>query len=169
MSSPQSSPEETRPPQATLTGEESGTPLPALTAAEQAAAMVGYRAILRRVDRLIVAVGMAALAASAFFSDWQLSAGLLAGVVLGGLNFRWLAASVDAIGERIVNRHSRERGGTAVLRGIVRIFLMALVAYGIFSCSVRSLVGYLAGLAMPVFALMCEAAYEFVAANRRTS
>jgi hypothetical protein len=30
-------------------------------------------------------------------------------------------------------------------------------------------VGFLAGLAMPVIALMCEAMYEFVASYRRSS
>jgi hypothetical protein len=29
--------------------------------------------------------------------------------------------------------------------------------------------GFLAGLAMPVIAMMCEAVYEFVASNRRSS
>ncbi|MDR3764246.1 MAG: ATP synthase subunit I [Acidobacteriota bacterium] len=146
--------------------EAAGEPL-TLTAAEQAAEMAAYERTLRRVQRGTLWLGAAGTLASLWLS-WPVAVGVLLGAVFGLVNFRWLAASVNAIGERIVNQHSSERGAAAVVRGVARIFLMALVAYGIFSCSVRSLVGYLAGLAMPVFALMCEAAYEFVAGNRRT-
>jgi hypothetical protein len=97
------------------------------------------------------------------------AAGLLFGTLLGWINFRWLAASVNAIGERIVKLKSQEHGAAVVARGVGRIFLMALAAYGIFIYSVPGLVGFLAGLAMPVVALMCEAVYEFVAGNRRSS
>ena len=91
------------------------------------------------------------------------------GTVLAGINFRWLAASVNAIGERIVEGRSRERGAAVLARGVGRIFLIALVAYVIFTCSLRGLIGFLAGLTMPVVAIMCEAVYEFVASNRRSS
>ena len=60
-------------------------------------------------------------------------------------------------------------GATIVARGVGRIGLIVLVAYGIFECSVRGLMGFLAGLAMPVIAMMCEAAYEFVVSIRRPS
>jgi hypothetical protein len=91
------------------------------------------------------------------------------GTLLAWINFRWLAASVNAIGERIVKIKSQERGAAVVARGVGRIFLIVLFACVIFTCSVRGLVGYLAGLAMPVVALMCEAVYEFVASIRRSS
>jgi hypothetical protein len=86
---------------------------------------------------------------------------------MGWLNFRWLAASVNAIGERIVNVKSRERGASVVIRGVGRIFLIVLVAYAIFAYSPHGLAGFFAGLAMPVVALMCRAMFEFVAINRR--
>jgi hypothetical protein len=100
---------------------------------------------------------------------WAVAAGMLLGTALGWINFRWLAASVNAIGERIVKVKSQERGAAVVARGVGRIFLIALFAYGIFACSVRGLMGFLAGLAMPVIAMMCEAVYEFVASIRRSS
>jgi hypothetical protein len=56
-----------------------------------------------------------------------------------------------------------------VARGVGRILLIGLFAYVIFTCSVHGLMGFLAGLAMPVIAMMCEAVYEFVAINRRSS
>jgi hypothetical protein len=131
--------------------------------------MAAYAATVRRIEFLIGVVGAVGAAAVAWPLGWAVAGGVVAGTVLGWINFRWLAASVNAIGERIVKVKSRERGAAVVARGVGRIFLIALVAYVIFTCSVRGLVGFLAGLAMPVIALMCEAAYEFVASNRRSS
>lgn len=131
--------------------------------------MAAYRTTVRRIEWIIAVVGAVCAAAVAFTLGWVLSAGVAAGTVLGWVNFRWLAASVNAIGERIVKVKSRERGAAVVARGVGRIFLIALFAYVIFTYSVRGLIGFLAGLAMPVIALMCEAVYEFVASNRRSS
>ena len=131
--------------------------------------MAAYAETLRRVERITGVAGVACALAAIWPFGWALAGGVAFGSFMGWLNFRWLAASVNAIGERIVNIQNKERGAYVVVRGVGRIFLIALVAYGIFSCSVRGLVGFLAGLAMPVIALMCEAVYEFVAGNRRSS
>jgi hypothetical protein len=131
--------------------------------------MAAYARTLRRVERLTVAAGVTCSAAAAWPFGWAVAAGMIVGTGLGWVNFRWLAASVNEIGERVVKGASSERGAAVVVRGVGRIFLIAIVAYGIFTCSVRGLVGFLAGLAMPVLALMCEAAYEFVASNGRSS
>ena len=147
---------------------------PDLASAEpNPAEMAQYDAMLARVERGILIAGavctLGALVPLGWPLGWKMAAGLALGTVMAWLNFRWLAQGVNAIGERIVYAGSRERGRGAVVRGIGRIFLIAIVAYGIFSCSVRGLVGFLAGLAMPVLALMCEAAYELFAARRRSS
>jgi len=131
--------------------------------------MADYAAKMRRVEWMIGGVGLVFAAAVVYPLGWILAAGVLLGTVLGWINFRWLASSVNAIGERIVEGRSRERGAAVVARGVGRIFLIALVAYVIFTCSLRGLVGFLAGLTMPVVAIMCEAVYEFVASNRRSS
>lgn len=131
--------------------------------------MAEYSATVRRLEWMIGGAGTVCAAAVAKPLGWMLAAGVLLGTVLGWINFRWLARSVNAIGERVVGGKSRERGAAVVARGVGRIFLIALFAYGIFSCSVRGLVGFLAGLTMPVVAVMCEAVYEFVASNRRSS
>ncbi len=131
--------------------------------------MADYGATVRRIERMIVIVGVACAVAAIWPMGWPLAVGVVIGTALAWINFRWLAASVNAIGERIVRAKSEERGAAVIARGVGRIFLIALVAYVIFSCSVRGLVGFLAGLAMPVAALMCEAVYEFVASNRRSS
>jgi hypothetical protein len=139
--------------------------------------MAGYGATLHRIEWMIFAAGLVCAAAVAWLVGWAAAVGMLIGILLGWINFRWLASSVNAIGERIVDPKGRtkrvgakrERGAKVVARGVGRIFLMALFAYVIFTCSLRGLVGFLAGLAMPVIAIMCEAAYEFVAVNRRPS
>ncbi len=131
--------------------------------------MAGYASTMRRIERMIGAAGLVCALAAAWPLGWPLAAGILFGTLVGWINFRWLAASVNAIGERIANLKSTERGAAVVARGVGRIFLMALAAYVIFIYSVPGLMGFLAGLAMPVVAIMCEAVYEFVASNRRSS
>jgi hypothetical protein len=131
--------------------------------------MVGYATTVRRIEFLIAVAGVVCATVVAWPLGWPLAVGVLIGTALGWINFRWLARSVNAIGERIVKVKSNEMGASVVARGVGRIFLIAVFAYGIFTCSVRGLVGFLVGLAMPVIALMCEAVYEFVASNRRPS
>lgn len=128
------------------------------------------RATLRRIERMILAAGGLCGAAAAWPLGGVVAVGILLGTLLGWLNFRWLAASVNAVGERIARASDEPRraasGASIMVRGIGRIVLIALVAYGIFAWSLHALVGFLAGLAMPVAAMMCEAAYEFAAGRR---
>ena len=131
--------------------------------------MASYWDIVRRVERMIAVAGVVVAAAVAWPLGWVVAVCLLLGAALAWINFRWLAVSVNAIGERIVKARSRERGAAVVARGVGRICLIALCAYVIFSYSVRGLVGFLAGLTMPVIAMMCEAVYEFAASYRRPS
>ena len=131
--------------------------------------MAGYRSTLRRIEWMIGCSGVVSALAVIRPLGWAPAAGLLFGSLVAVINFRWLAASVNAIGERIVDLRSKERGAAVVVRGVGRIFLIALAAYVIFICSVPGLVGFLAGLAMPVVAIMCEAVYELVASYRRPS
>lgn len=131
--------------------------------------MAEFARTVRRIERMIAVAGLICAAAAAWALGWQPAVGVLAGTLVGVVNFRWLAATVDAVGARVVNAGSRERGGAVVVRGMGRIFLMALAVYGMFRWSVPGLVGFMAGLAVPVLAMMCEAAYELVAGIRRTS
>lgn len=163
---PEDSPEEKRAEPRPEDWQESGELGYAEVSAQELAA---YGVMVRRIEWMIGAAGAVCAAAVAWPLGWVVSAGVLLGTALGWINFRWLAASVNAIGERIVKIKSEERGAAVVARGVGRIFLIVLFAYVIFTYSVRGLAGYLAGLAMPVIALMCEAMYEFVASNRRSS
>lgn len=129
--------------------------------------MAAYTATVRRIERMILVAGVVSTVAVLWPLGWALALGLLVGTALAWINFRWLAASVNALGERITKAHSQEKGAAVIVRGVGRIFLMALVGYVIFTCSVRGVVGFLTGLAMPVVALLCETVYELFAAGRR--
>jgi hypothetical protein len=144
-----------------------------LSPAEAAREMALCRQTLRRIEWMIAVAGAAGAAAVLRPLGWAVAAGVLLGAALGWINFRWLAASVNAIGERIVRARGEDRrapgSGAIAARGVGRIALIVLFAYGIFECSVRGLIGFLAGLAVPVVAMMCEAVYEFVVSIRRPS
>ena len=86
--------------------------------------------------------------------------GFAAGAAISCLNFRALQRSVEALGDRIVNRQSREKGGRIVLRFLLRYGLVGGVAYAIFMGSVLAFHGFLWGLCLPVAAMMIEAALE---------
>ena len=87
-----------------------------------------YGETIRKLEWMIGGAGVVCAAAVIWPMGWAVAVGVLLGTVMGWLNFRWLAASVNAIGERIVNVKSHERGASVVIRGVGRIFLIVLVA-----------------------------------------
>ncbi|MGA2257717.1 MAG: ATP synthase subunit I [Thermoguttaceae bacterium] len=119
---------------------------------------------LSRIRRFTVALGIVATVAAACVGSRALAVGVAAGSVLGYLNFRWLTASVEALGERIAERQMRESAATVMARFLLRYVLVAVVGYVIFKRSKVSLVGALAGFCLPVAATLCEAVYELYGA-----
>jgi len=95
------------------------------------------------------------------------AAGFFLGALISWVNFKSLARSVEGLASRIVEAHSRERGGTVVLRFLLRYVLVGIVAYAIFRGSSQAFRGFLFGLCLPVGAMLCEAAWEAYAALRR--
>ena len=67
---------------------------------------------------------------------------------------------VTALADRATESGQPQSSGGVVLRFLLRYVLMALGAYVIFTVSPASLYGLLAGLFLPVAAIVCEAAYE---------
>jgi hypothetical protein len=126
-----------------------------------------YEHAIERMQRAMLAAGAIVVAIAAVFFGVAAAAGALLGAVLSWHNFRWLAKTVNALGERITTGQSRERGGLIVFRFTARILLLGVGAYAIFKYSRGSLYGYLAGLCVPVPALFCEAAYELFVSYRR--
>jgi ATP synthase I chain len=98
---------------------------------------------------------------------WPVAAGFAIGCVLSIYSFWALSRSVQALAERITQHGSRESGGRIVALLLFRYGVMGAVAYGIFKGSVAAVYGLLGGLALPVAAIFCEAAFELYVAVRR--
>ncbi len=124
---------------------------------------------LPRIRRIMLGLaGIGTLTCLGLFR-WQVTAGFVIGAVISYLNQSWLERAIAALGERIVNRQSSERGGVIVLRALLRYVLIAVGAYVIFNVSLAALDGFLGGVFLPMAAVACEVAAEmFVLLRRRT-
>jgi hypothetical protein len=122
---------------------------------------------LPRIRRfMLILMGSGALVCVVFFR-WAVLAGFLIGAVVSYLNQRWLEGAIEALGERITQQQSRERGGIIVVRAVLRYLLIAAGAYVIFSVSLSGLYGFLGGALVPIAAIACEVAVEIFIALRR--
>jgi hypothetical protein len=101
-----------------------------------------------------------------WFDGWAGAIGVAAGSAVSYVNFRALARSVEALADRVVNRHSQEKGRVIVFRFLLRYGLVAIVAYAIFRGSTLAFRGFLWGLCLPVAAMMVEAGVEAYVAFR---
>jgi hypothetical protein len=116
------------------------------------------------------------LAGTAFaFWRWHSAVGLafLVGCAVGGLNTYWLARSTASFARRAVQsadvgRESQRPGATGILlQYVLRYALVGIAAYAILKSSVFSILGFFAGLFIPVASLMFEAFYEAWVSYRR--
>jgi hypothetical protein len=121
---------------------------------------------LSRMFRTLLIVSVLLAIPAFWLYGWIGAIGFAAGAVVSALNFRALQRSVEALADRIVDRHSREKGGRIVLRFLLRYGLVAAVAYAIFECSRVAFHGFLWGLCLPAAAMMIEAVVEAVVAFR---
>ena len=66
---------------------------------------------LARIRKFLLALsGIGILVCLAFFR-WPATVGFVVGAAISYLNQRWLERAIEALGERITNQQSRERGG----------------------------------------------------------
>ena len=93
--------------------------------------------------------------------------GFLAGGVIAILNFISLKKLVIAFADRVIASEGTLRSSGLVLRFVLRYGLVAVAAYAIFKSSAMSAYGLLAGLGLPVPAIMIEAGYELYGSLRR--
>jgi hypothetical protein len=103
-------------------------------------------------------------------SGYRMGIGFALGSAISGLNFYWLKRAINAFADRatqaVSDENERDSRGAAT-RFLLRYALIGLVAYAIFKSSIVSLSGLMAGLFVPVAAILCEAVYETFVALRR--
>lgn len=126
-----------------------------------------YSGALARIMFLLPILGLASLPVLLWRWHWPVAAGFAVGALLSIYSFWSLSRSVQALAERITEGGSRESGGRIVALLLLRYVVIGAAAYGIFRGSIAAVYGLLGGLALPVAAIGCEAAYELYVALRR--
>lgn len=126
----------------------------------EVALLAGAERRLGRVILLLVPAGTAV-------TFWQWGAGMAAAFAFGGvlayLNYRWIVAVVDAL----VQAQAAHIPRRTYAKLFLPLALLVLVLYVIFSRSLLSLAGVVAGLLLLVVAVMAEAVYEIYLAVRK--
>lgn len=126
-----------------------------------------YARAIPRMMKVMLVAGAFLLVPVYWRYGWTGAIGVAAGSAVSYINFRTLVSGVKALGDRIVNQDSKERGWLIVLRFLVRYGLVGIVAYAIFKSSASAFRGFLWGLCLPVAALMAEAVVEAWMAFRK--
>ena len=126
-----------------------------------------YARAIPRMLRTMLVVGVLLVAPVYWHYGWVGPIGVAAGAAVSYINFRTLIRGVEALGDRIVNQESKERGWAVVARFLVRYGLVGIAAYAIFKGSALAFRGFLWGLSLPVAAMMVEAGVEAWVAFRR--
>ena len=126
-----------------------------------------YSGAYARIVRFMLVLGIVATVAVLARFGLIVAAGFAVGCAIAFVNFHWLKRVVSALADRASSTGERQSSKGVVLRFLLRYFLIALGAYAIFKISRDGLYGLLAGLFLPVGAILMEAAYELYAALRR--
>ncbi len=126
-----------------------------------------YSGAYGRIVRLMLVLGVALTGAALLRFGAMVAAGFAAGCMIAMLNFHWLKTVAAAVVDRAANTGKSQSTKGIVGRFLFRYLLVAGAAYVIFRISLASLYGLLAGLFLPVAAIMLEAVYEVVVALRR--
>ena len=126
-----------------------------------------YSGAYARIIRFMIALGIVATGAVLVRFGIAPAGGFVVGCAIGFLNFHWLKRVVSAFADRATATGEGQSSTGVVARFMLRYFLIALAAYAIFTISRDSLYGLLAGLFLPVGAILVEAGYELYAALRR--
>jgi hypothetical protein len=126
-----------------------------------------YSGAYARIIRFMVGLGIVGAVALLVRFGVAVAAGFLVGCGIAFVNFHWLKRVISALADRATASGERQSSSGVVARFLLRYFLIALAAYAIFKISRDSLYGLLAGLFLPVGAILMEAFYELYAALRR--
>ena len=126
-----------------------------------------YAGAYARIVRLMFVLGAVLSVGGLLRFGPVLAAGFAVGCAIGMLNFHWLKRVVSAVAERVTEGGQKPGSAGVVFRFLLRYLLVAAGAYAIFRISLTGLYGLLAGLFLPVAAILVEAVYEVYVALRR--
>ena len=119
-----------------------------------------YSQALQRISRTMLVGGFALAMIAWFRFGVRVALGFAIGCAIAYFNFYRLKRVVSALADRTTQTATRQSGAGVVLRFLLRYFLMAAVAYVMIKRWPESLNGLLAGLFLPVLAVMVEAVQE---------
>lgn len=125
-------------------------------------------AALSRIQRdmIVLALGFSAAACPVF--GWRIAAGVACGCCIGYVNFQLLKRVVGGLVEKTVASGLPQSGKKIIVRFFLRYLAVACAAYVILTSYPASLYGFLAGLFLPVAAILLEAVYELYLALARS-
>ena len=119
-----------------------------------------HEGALDRIRRGMIVLGMGFSALTWVLLGWRMAVGLACGCCVAYLNFHLLKRVVTGVVERTVVSGVPQSGKVIILRFVLRYLAVACAAYVILTSYPAGLRGFLAGLFLPVAAILCEAAYE---------
>ncbi len=115
----------------------------------------------RRILRTAIVLSLAGTAAALVFSGWRSGLGMAIGSLLAYLNFIWLHYGSELIVKRAISPDEDAFSFLKLAFAFAGRYLFVLtLAYVILKGYPRMLIAFTVGLAVPVFAAMCEGAYE---------
>lgn len=126
-----------------------------------------YSEALRRIRNFMIVLSPLLAAAGWWKFGVRPAIGFVVGCTIAYINFYWLKSVIAAFVDRATGTATSESGQGIVFRFLLRYVWMAAGAYAILTVSPTSLNGLLAGLFLPVAAIVCEAGYELYAALTR--
>lgn len=116
-----------------------------------------------------IIAGVVALPVSWGAIGFPFATGFLLGWLLGIMNSHWLRRLVDQFAAVSVDGRKATSPRRMVGLFLLRYAFIALVAYAIFESSINALNGLFAGLLVPVFGILCEAAIEIFHSVKQSS
>jgi ATP synthase I chain len=126
-----------------------------------------FSGALPRIARFMLLLSPVLIGAAWWKFGWRPAIGLGFGCAIAYVNFHWLKRVIAGFADRATGTSAPGSGQGIVFRFLLRYVLMAISAYVILTVSPASLNGLLAGLFLPVAAILCEAIYELYAALAR--
>ena len=126
-----------------------------------------YSSALTRIRGFMTVLAPLLVAVAWWSFGLRPAIGFVFGCAIAYINFYWLKRVIAGFAERATGAATSQSGQGIVFRFLLRYVLMALGAYVILTVSPASLNGLLAGLFLPVAAILCEAVYELYAALAR--